>query len=176
MEPLVFQFVPVVSCPVSGYHWKEHGYIYIYGVTLMTSLSEPPLLQTEHSQLILPLLLSSSLLRSFGLFPACQCHSCSGQPWTGLSMPSVPSPVLRREEGSPLYLLVIICIMKPRIPLAFLAGRIHCWLMVSLLSTLINLEDELKIAERWSPLVYRGMLWESWEKDSGRHKKRQPIQ
>lgn len=89
---------------------------------------------------------------------------CSRQPWTGLNMPGVASLMLIRDEASYLYLLVMLCTIKPRIPLAFLAGRTHCWLMFSLLSKLVNLEDELKIGEKWSRLVDRGALWESWVK------------
>lgn len=47
----------------------------------------------------------------------------------------VASPVLRRGEGSYLDLLVAPILMQLRRLLAFIAARVHCWLMFGLVST-----------------------------------------
>jgi len=52
-------------------------------------------------------------------------------------------------------MLATLLLMHPRIPLAFLAARVHCYLMVNLLSTrtLRSLSKEL-LSSRSAPSLY----------------------
>jgi len=61
-------------------------------------------------------------------------------------------------RSTSLYLLATLLLMHPRIPLAFLAIRAHCWLMVKLLSTSTprSLSAEL-LSNRSTPSLYRCM-------------------
>jgi len=115
-EPLVFQFVPIVSCPVTGHHWVEPGST-IFAPSLQVCLHmdevhapclpEPSLLQAGQSQVSQPFLTGDSLQSlnrlggplQGGLSPVPPDLSCTGKPRTGHSAPGGASPALSREEG-----------------------------------------------------------------------------
>lgn len=68
-----------------------------------------------------------------GLSPVRQCHWHTGEPRTGPSTPCVPPQFSVDVKGSSLHLLVVL-LSSFRMLLAFIATRMHCWLILNVLS------------------------------------------
>ena len=95
---------------------------------MRSCLPEPSLFQAEQSQLSVlthrrGVLGHLTSLSSVGLFQ---------YPYLPLRVPDLDAgildmafPMLSKEGGSSLDLLVILCLMQPRTPLAFLGGWVH---------------------------------------------------
>ena len=59
-----------------------------------------------------------------------------------------------RGRITSLDLLASLFSMHPRISLAFLATKAHCWLMVTLLSTRIHMSSAELLSSRSAPSLY----------------------
>ncbi|XP_068788224.1 uncharacterized protein [Struthio camelus] len=145
VELPVVQFLPIASCPVAGHHGEEAGLILL---TLPLQIlihvdeitSQSSLLQAEQAQLLQSFFIGEMLqppnhLGSPPLDSLQQCHVplVLGSP----ELDTVLQVRLHQERGriTSLDLLPTLCLMHPRRPLAFLATRAHCCLMLHLLST-----------------------------------------
>ena len=78
---------------------------------------------------------SNPHLKVSGLSPAVPHLPAAGEPRTGHSAPDVPSSGQTGREKTFPPLLAMLYATHPRAPLAFLATRAHCWLMVNCWST-----------------------------------------
>lgn len=102
----------------------------------------PSILQAEQSHLLRPLLTGEMLQAApgpsspwwlyVGLFPVCPGLSCTGQPRTGASTPGVGlTSAEQRGRTTSLVLLAVLCLMRPRTPLAPVSSLSRCpWMAV----------------------------------------------
>lgn len=142
---LWLQSVPAAPCPGAGHHRKEPNpnpnpalQIWISAAQMPSAFSpphaQPRALSLSHREVLqVP---PPSLLLPPGS-PSTSCLPGAGEPRTGCSAPAAVSSVQSRVENgrNPLALLAMLCAIHPRVPMAFLATRAHCWFMVTLLTT-----------------------------------------
>jgi len=125
--------VPTASYPVTGHHCTEKSqapssvftpeYLYPW----IPALSASP----HMTDALIPEL---SLWPFAGLAPICSCLSCAGEPRAG---PSVPDESQQCSVEGENQVLACCSQTQPRMVFALFAARLHCWLMVSLMSTRI---------------------------------------
>ena len=146
VELSVLQFLPVALCPVTGLYWKEPDPICLTPtleifINSVRFTSWSSLLQSEQPQLSQPFLTRAMLQAT---------HHLCGPPlgslqqfpdFLGLRSPEMDivlqmQPHQGRVVGriTSLDLQTMLFVMHPRILLAFLATRAHCWLMANTLS------------------------------------------
>ena len=138
MAFLVFWFVPIASCPLTGYNWCQtpvvfcsthQVFICMDKILFFSRLNSPSALSlSSYDRCSSPLInspafhwTSSSMSMSL---------SCRAQNWTWNSRCVLPD----RQRGritSP-DVLAMLCLFQPRRLLAAVAKRARCWLMVSL--------------------------------------------
>ena len=143
----IFSVVPTASWPVSRHYWERScSLIFIPSHQVLTEMQkipcEPSLLQEEHSQLSQPLL-RGEMLRflhclhgpSLDLLRYVHVSLVLGSPELETGLQVQPHQCKERGRITSLNPLTSLCLMQPRIPLAFSATKTFCRLMVSLLST-----------------------------------------
>ena len=123
---------------------------------------EPPLLQTEQTQLSQPCFIGEMFLPFTGLSTVCPHLSCAGEAWTGHSSLDVES---RRIISicNPVF-----CLMHPRIPLGVFEERAHFWLMFNLFSVRIPRFFPDKLLSSWVHPACPG-AWECSSPGAGLH-------
>ncbi|KAK4830703.1 hypothetical protein QYF61_012872 [Mycteria americana] len=116
-QPPVFQFVPIASCPVTGHHQIQPGSVFstpsLQVFIYIDKMSpQPSLLQAQQSQLSQPFLIGE-MLQSL--------HHLHGPLLDSLQRGLTSAE--QRGRITSLNLLAILCLMQPRITLAFFATR-----------------------------------------------------
>lgn len=81
--------------------------------------------------------------------PVCPWLCCTGVLRTGHSTPGVASLVVHRSKGSPLWPAGDF-LMQPRVPFAFFAARVHCWIVFNLVSTRILRSFSAELFSSWA--------------------------
>lgn len=97
-EHLVFQFVPIASCPGTRHNWRECSSVFFSASFQVFIYIDKILLG-----LLFSMLKSPNSLPSLSLWPSpvCLCVSCTEEPRNAHSTPDVASSMLRRGEGLP---------------------------------------------------------------------------
>lgn len=134
MEFLVFQFVPIASCPSTEEQWGESGSIFftptislfiMIFISLLRIHTDPSVLEGEQPQTSASPIVSNAPMHLQLLWPftgqasLCLCLSCTKEPRTGPMTLDVASPGLSGGEES----LSLTCW-----PCSSLCSYRYCWL------------------------------------------------